>query len=468
MMDCLDSLRQDRIFETVPTEQLTWLVDQSECIDYPPDTIIYSPNDPTDHLFIILKGRILLYLLQAGQKQEVNTSESGSITGVLPFSRMKTSVSYWQTLEPTTVLTLHRDRFRELTMSHYELTEVLVQQMTARVREFTKMRQQNDKMISLGRLSAGLAHELNNPVAAIVRSVDTLKDHLHATPEQFKGIMALKLTDDQTDAISAVLFNRVQNQQSKKSLTLLEQACTEDDLTDWLDDHAIDKAAELSETLTEFGFTTDDLEALEKQTNEGGLAAVLGWLVNNLITENLVTEITEASQRIATLIGAIKSYTHMDRGIGQDCVFLAEGLNSTLTLLKHKIKAKNISVKVTIPEDLPQIQAWPSELNQLWTNLIDNAIDAMSEGGTLQVSAEVDREFILTRIIDDGAGIPAEIMDQIFDPFFTTKAIGKGTGLGLDIVQGIIHHHHGQIYVNSEAGRTEFKVCLPIESKTSL
>jgi CRP-like cAMP-binding protein len=186
-MDCLNILKNNPKFKPVPEEQLQWLVDHSDCREYPADTILYQPGDPTDHFLILLTGRIRFYFIQQGQQQEMRTAEEGSLEGVLPFSRMVESVAYWQTLDPTAVLALHRDHFREMIQNQYELTETLVQVMTSRVRESTRMLQQNDKMMALGRMSAGLAHELNNPVSAIVRSSDTLKSHLQNTPQRVQG-----------------------------------------------------------------------------------------------------------------------------------------------------------------------------------------------------------------------------------------------------------------------------------------
>ncbi|WP_128546444.1 sensor histidine kinase [Larkinella soli] len=462
-MNCLLSLQQNPTFRNVPEDQLQWLVDHSECRDYPAETILVRPGDATDHFLIVMAGRLQVYLIQQGQQQELVTWEEGSLAGVLPFSRMKESTSYWKTMDPTTLLSLHRDYFREMIRSKYELTETLVHQLTSRVRESTRQMQQNEKMMSLGRMSAGLAHELNNPVSAVVRSATTLKSHLQATPEQFKAVMAIQLQNEQVDTMSELLFRKMKEHTTLAPLSLMERSNLEDDLMDWLDDNGVSNGSDLTEALVDFRFTPDDLDMILGQVGPKPIPAVLNWMVNNLVTEKLVIDIESASKRIASLVEAIKAYTHMDRGSGRECIRLRDGIDSTLRLLKHKLKDKHIEVEIDMPEGLPQVEAYPSELNQVWTNLIDNAVDAMSDGGRLKITAEVDHEFVLTRFTDNGAGIPKTIIDQIFDPFFTTKPVGKGTGLGLDIVQGIIRHHNGKIYVDSEPGRTEFKVCLPIQ-----
>ena len=232
---------------------------------------------------------------------------------------------------------------------------------------------------------------------------------------------------------------------------------------DWLDDHGVPNAYEMAEVFVEYGITTDDLDCVNQEASDKYLLLMLKWICNVLNTEKMVGEISEASQRIGRLINAIKEYSHMDGGANKKKISLREGIQSTLTILQHKLKSKHIEVKLDIPEELPKIMLNPGEINQVWTNVIDNAIDAMPDKGVLQIKAERKHEFLLTHIIDNGGGIAPEIMDLIFDPFFTTKEVGKGTGLGLEIVQTIVKQHNGKIQVKSQPGHTEFTICLPID-----
>ncbi|GAB2528920.1 sensor histidine kinase [Spirosoma aerophilum] len=471
----LETLQKFPAFAGVPDEQLQWLIDRAEDVSYPKETILYRASEPADHLIMLLEGRIRIDNGSNGVGDELFVYDPYSIIGVLPFSRMKSFPNRFVTNTVVRILRLHRDQLPAMIQQCYDLTASLVQQMTSRVRYFTKQAQQDDKLASLGRLSAGLAHELNNPVAAVVRSVDTLSTHLRATPESFKKVMSLHLNDEQVDRVKAVFFAKMDAKSSVDThkLTLMERTSLEDDLTDWLDDHGIDDSLDLAGPLVEFGFTTDDLDWLLEKVGDDNLAGVSNWIVNNLVTEKLVSDISEASKRIATLIDSIKNYTHMDRGGGKEQVLLSDGIRNTLTLLNHKIKSKHIDLKLNIADDLPAVCGWPGELNQVWTNLIDNAIDAMPDGGRLEIISQPDHrsegetpnswDFVLTRIIDNGSGIPDDIRDKIFEPFFTTKEIGKGTGLGLDIVQGIVKHHNGSIKVQSKPGHTEFSVCLPTQ-----
>lgn len=462
-MTILQTLQSFPNFADVPADQLQWLAERLEQKHLTEQTTLIEPGAAINYLTILVKGRVRI---DGGASDDILVYETpGNISGVLPYSRLKTATFPIIAEAETTLLQLHRDHLRDMARSCYELTEVMVRQMTDRVRDFTRQIQQEEKMASLGRLSAGLAHELNNPVAAVVRSADALKSHMKATPERFKAVMAIQLSKEEVDIVNEVLFSRM----PKKSptLSMLERNSREDDLNDWLDDHSIENPGDLTESLVDFGFTEDDLEQISDRVDDGNLNAVMGWIVNNLVTEKLVREIANASGRISTLVNSIKSYTHMDRGEGREEINLEEGIRSTLTLLNHKLKSKHINATVDVPAKLPCLTGWPGQLNQVWTNLIDNAVDAMPDGGRLEIHSELDERtdgsaFVLTHVIDSGEGIPEAIQSKIFDPFFTTKEIGKGTGLGLDIVQGIVRRHRGSIKLQSQPGRTEFIICLPI------
>ena len=470
-MELLAILRQFPVFNNVPDEQLQWFIDHAEEASFPKDGVIYKPDEPTNYLILLLEGHIRVNANANGTGEEIRTYDPYAVFGVLPFSRMK-KLSYWLlAAAPTRILRLHRDQLPDMIVNCYEMTEALVHQMTTRVRDFTKQTQQNEKLASLGRLSAGLAHELNNPVAAVVRSVDTLRSHMRATPEAFKTIMHLDLTNEKVDSVNTMLFKKLGQQTTgapSQRLSLLERSSLEDEVTDWLDDHDVDDSVDLAGPLVEYGFNVDDLDWILEKIGDENLTGVTRWLVNNLVTERLVLDISEASKRISTLVNSIKNYTHMDRGAGQETVQLADGIHNTLVLLDHKVRSKHVAVTVDIPDSIPAICGWPGELNQVWTNLIDNAIDAVPDGGQLTISSQFDERpnssgFVVTKVIDNGSGISADIQDKIFEPFFTTKAIGQGTGLGLDIVQGIIKHHNGSIKVHSKPGQTEFTVCLPVQ-----
>jgi signal transduction histidine kinase len=335
--------------------------------------------------------------------------------------------------------------------------------MTDRVREYTKFQQQNDKMVALGKLSAGLAHELNNPSAAVVRGAHALKKHLANIPERFKSVIKIQTTDEIVDYVNGILFSKIESS-TGSALSLSERTEMEDELINWFDENNIAEGYAMAETFTEFGFLPSDFEDLQQRLRSQDKNAVVNWLYQMLTTERLVTEIEEASKRINALVTSIKSYTHMDQSPEKHPADIHDGIRTTLTILNHKLKKNGVKLDLHLSENLVHPKIYVSSMNQVWTNLLDNAIDALEgiENPVITVQTEQDGEFIVVTIADNGPGIPIEIQDKIFDPFFTTKPIGKGTGLGLEMVRQIIRQHNGKVEVKSKPGKTEFIVCFPI------
>ena len=458
----LEILQQADALHEVPANELQWLIDQGELVRFAEGDFMFSRGNETNHLQIVISGRINIFFDQKGQRRNITTLGQGSITGVLPYSRMKAAGGFGQATEESYVLLLHKDHFRTMICEQFGLAEALVHVMTTRVREFTKQAQQNEKLLSLGKLSAGLAHELNNPASAIVRGALALKNNLKSSPEQFKVVTSIRMEENQIDTINEILFSKVANNPNC-DLSLMDRTDLEDEIMDWLEDRDIEDADLLAVNLVENGWTIEDLETVDANLPREFYAPVFRWIDNVMTTEKLVQEIDDSAQRISDLVKSVKSYTHMDRGADKEWFDLRTGLRSTLTMLNHKLKGKKIEVVENFEADLPEIKAHPGELNQVWTNLIDNAVDAMESGGKLELHAYRDREFVRIDVLDNGSGISQEVLSQIFDPFFTTKEMGKGTGLGLDIVKRIITNHRGDIKVESQPGDTRFKLCFPIE-----
>ena len=239
----------------------------------------------------------------------------------------------------------------------------------------------------------------------------------------------------------------------------------EDEIEGWLGDNGIASSREAAEALSEVGFTQQDLRSVLDNSDKGVSAQVVSWLENLLSSQRIIKDLEDASTRISTLVSAIKSHVHMDRTNELQPTNIHSDIDNTITLLGYKLREKNITLKKTYCNDLVNIPAYVGELNQVWTNIIDNAIYAVDQNGELIIETSCDTKNVKVKIIDNGGGIPKEVLPKIFDPFFTTKKVGQGTGIGLDIVSRIVKHHNGEIKVESQPGRTEFSVCLPIAAK---
>jgi signal transduction histidine kinase len=447
-------------FQNVPEDQIRWLVENSKICTYQPDEQLSKPGDVIDRMLIFLDGGVKIVIKSGNQLRELGTFEKGSVSGKLPFSRMQSSAGYLTVMEESTILETHESLFPEIA-KYYELIESFVHSLSDRIRNFTTSQQQSEKLMALGKLSAGLAHELNNPASAMVRSATALRDNLRAKPDKFKAVMHIKMKDEEVDAINELVFRKA-GKGTTNTQSLMERTALEDDLTDWMDDHDIELGFEYASTFAEYCFGIDDLEFVKDNLSEEALEPVLGWVEDVLTTEKMVEEIEDASRRISDLVSSVKTYSHMDRGSDKETVEIQKLLKSTLTMLNHKTKQKNILVDVQVQENMPEFCGYVSELNQVWTNLIDNAIDAVDDGGKIEIEANSANGDLKMVFRDNGSGIPEDVKNQIFDPFFTTKDVGKGTGLGLDVVRKIIDKHKGRIEVDSVPGNTEFKLTFPL------
>jgi len=440
------------------------MIDNSEYLTLKEEEFLYRPGQAAFGTNIIISGKIHLYQVQNQEIRDVNILEPKDITGYLPFSRGTTINIFGKVIADAVIMNLPKEKIREMISRHFELTQSLVHVMTNRVKNFTSLQQQDEKMMALGKLSAGLTHELNNPAAAIVRGSSTLLQHLQLQPADFKAVMAIRMEEKDVDLVTIKLFE-VLNRPEKPRLTLMERTEREDEIRDWLEHQQVQNAGEIAENMLEDGFTCDDLREFKEHIPARFLSPVLNWVNSNLVTRRMVADIQESSQRISDLVKSVKNFTHMDQGKGKEPTDIRTGIHNTLTMLQYRFKKGNVKLVEEYDESLPKITALVGELNQVWTNLIDNALDAMEPAGQgqLTIRTEKEHEWAKTSIIDNGPGIPEDIQSRIFDPFFTTKDIGKGTGLGLDVVQRIVRQHNGSVRVQSTPGHTAFVICFPIK-----
>ena len=457
-------LQSIEALQEVPLQQLQWWIDNSNTRILAQDEFLFKAGEPSSGTHVIIKGKIRLYVPQKNSVRILGFTEEKEITGYLPYSRGVVSKVDAQAVDEVQVMSFPIEKINELIVRNFELTSALVHIMTSRVREFTTMQQQNEKMMALGKLSAGLAHELNNPASAIVRGSISLKKHLQLQPETFKEVISIKMTAEEVDTVNNKMF-QVLTRKERPLLTLMQRMALEDDLADCLYGHGVKNSTELAENFIEFGFTCEDMDEFSSLVPPAYLSPVLNWINNNLVTEKMVNDIQESSQRIEKLVSAIKNFTHMDRDRDKEYTDIHSGIKNTLTMLGYKLKKGNIKLVEEYDTALPKVKAFVGELNQVWTNLLDNALDAMEvdQQGKLEISTARDDDYIKVSITDDGPGIPDDIQSQIFDPFFTTKEIGKGTGLGLDVVTRIVRQHDGSVKVDSVPGKTTFEVRIPID-----
>lgn len=461
--DVVQLLKEVPALSILDDDQIEAFLKLGEIRELQQEEYIFKEGQETSEMFIILEGEIELQFKAANLGPSSLTFTKGAISGVLPYSRMKVAAGNGIARQPSIIFAMHRNRHIEIEKISFPLMQNLVGMLTDRVRENTRMQQQSEKLVALGKLSAGLAHEMNNPAAAIVRSSSELKKHLTAVPEKFKNVISVRLEPSQVDKLNDMLFSRLQTA-SSLNLTLSERSAMEEEMIDWMDEQGIEEGYLMAITFVETGITIDDLHLLKSEVRAIDMSSVLQWIDSVINTEKLVSEIENAAHRISELVSAVKTYSHMDKGGGKEKTDLRIGIKSTLTMLNHKLKEKKVKVVLDFEADLPKATACVSELNQVWTNLIDNAIDAVEKGGEIRIAARHEREFVAVDITDNGSGIPADMLSKIFDPFFTTKEVGKGTGLGLDIARKIMLAHNGEIKVQSQPGKTTFCLCFPIDN----
>jgi signal transduction histidine kinase len=457
--DLIDRLAEHQTLGSAPREELAWLAAHASLRHLSAGEVLSHKGMPVEGLYVVLSGHVSLSVDRGSGPQKMIEWQAGDVSGVLPYSRLVNPPGDAIAQEPTEILALDRKHLRALTHECFEITSILVRTMLDRARLFTSSDLLNEKMISLGKLSAGLAHELNNPASAIERSAALLEDRLDDTEKATRALGAAKLSDAQLAAVDAILDSCMATQKQAVR-TCLEQSDREEAIADWLASHKLDMAN--APMLADTEVTFEALDQLATVVSGSALNAVLRWAAAGCAARRLASGIQGAAMRISGLVMAIKGFTNMDQAMVAQSVDLGPSLGNTVAVLQSKAREKSVEVAVELEAGLPPVLGFAAELNQIWGNLIDNALDAVNDAGHVHVRASRKGQRVIVSIIDDGPGIPARDLARVFDPFFTTKPMGHGTGLGLDIVRRLVRHNDGTIEVESKRGRTEFRVALPI------
>lgn len=455
-------LRRIPVFADLGDEQLAWLASQCEEVRLAAGEIFMRPGDSVVWLVVILEGEVQ-YERAGDPDRPFFAASAGQVTGYLPYSRLTQSGGTGRAVVPTRLARLHKDHIPEMLQRLPQIGQRLVGIMSDRIREVTKIETQRDKLMALGKLSAGLAHELNNPAAAAQRAAASLREALETARDASIRLARHALSPGERDAI--LRFERAaQQERPPADADPLAQSDREERVAAWLGGREIAEPWKLAPGLADAGVETAALEELAGEVGEKVVGDALTRIVSLLSIGRLIGEIENSTKRISDLVRAIKEYSYMDQAPLQE-IDLHRGIESTLTILAHRLK-QGVTVVRDYDPGLPRVCAYGGELNQIWTNLIDNALDAMNGQGELRIRTRRNLERVLVEIGDNGPGIPPEIQSRIFDPFFTTKGVGQGTGLGLDTASRIAQKHHGDIRVISKSGDTRFLVDLPIAQPT--
>ncbi|MEM6430242.1 MAG: ATP-binding protein [Deinococcota bacterium] len=449
-----DELRRVNLFTDLTPDDLSWLAEHTTVYRYPDGVVVFRDGDAIDEMFVIVAGGFVVL----ANGQVAFRADQGDVSGALPHSRMTHAAAESRTVGETVIGGIHRDHFPQM-LAHIPVLDArLAARMSDRIRDVAKKEQQQEKLMALGKLSAGLAHELNNPAAALERTAGALQDRLDTL---------MSLTIRPMPEVLVGPFEDVLRTASPPDLSSLARSEREDDLSDWLEDRSVDNAWELSESLVDVGLTQETLATLLAPVDEADVTCAVRWLDMLASLQTMSRDMQQAASHIVTLVQSVKTYTHMDRSSGLEPCDVREGLNSTLVMLGHKLRNNNVQVTTHYPDNVPEVPARVGALNQVWTNLIDNAIDAMKDANDaqLKIALEPSPTCLSVTISDNGSGIPEDIQARIFEPFFTTKDVGEGTGLGLDIVASIVKDQHsGVIELESEPGHTAFTVQLPLST----
>lgn len=458
-----DFLKKIPLFSSLPDHDLERLCELVTEVELKAGEQLFAEGGPGDKAYVIKTGEIEILKKSGGKNVLLAVRKSGEVIGEMSLLEQAPRFASGVARADSSMLAISHDKLDELLNTSPSAARSLLFTITSRLRSTELMLRQSEKMAQLGTLTAGIAHELNNPAAAAKRGTSQLVLVINQLQEAQIGLSKLALSTqkwDELGELNTIIRDRATNPINMDSL---DRSDREYEIEEWLDAHNIPDPWEFASTLVDLGFEEEQLTQLANDFQADQLVQVISWLGSSYSVYSLLDEINQGAGRISEIVKSLKTYVYLDQAPVQ-LVDIHEGLNNTLVILRHKLK-EGIDVKREYTEGLPQIQAYGSELNQVWTNIIDNSIDAMDGKGEILIRTKQDGDWVIVELEDDGPGIPDDIQEKIFSPFFTTKAVGKGTGLGLNISYNIIQKHGGEIKVFSKPGKTRFQVCLPVDFK---
>jgi signal transduction histidine kinase len=470
-----DQLRTLFLFEELNDDQLAWISERGRVVEYPDGATMCGEGSPASCFMVLLSGELAMSKrVQGGEIELFRTDYCGAYTGAFnaylvdrdePLFYLSTS----RAVRPSRVYEIPAADFGRAIKTWFPMAAHLLVGAATQGADASNIVERHERLVALGSVTAGLTHELNNPVAAVLRATATLRDRLVSMRGEIGRVILSNLTTSQLEALADLSGRALERRKDGPQLSPLEASDREDELSGWLEDHGVTDSWEVAPTLVAAGLDVEWLEQLANFVPPPHLGPALAYPVRSLESDSLLDEITEAAARISALLTSAKQYTQMDRAPLQT-FDVHEGLDATLTMLGHKL-GDGIDVVRDYDRTVPHIAAFPGELNQVWTNLIDNAVDAMDGHGTLTIRTGLggDHDRLVVEIGDTGPGVPDEVRSRMFEPFFTTKPMGKGTGLGLDIAWRIVvGRHRGDIRLESEPGDTRFQVILPLQESEAL
>lgn len=457
----LELLHKIPLFQNLTEDQLMCLMNGTN-IWLNPGDLLFKQGEPAKCFYVVFEGAIRITREISNQEIVLATYEAGTFFGEVPLLAGTLHLASGQAVGQCHVYCLHEEEFWQMLMFCPSVRKAVLGCMASRMQELQTLSQQHDKLISLGTLAAGLAHELGNPTAAARRATGQLHDTINILHNLSLEPIKQHLTPDQLEYLLEIKRKAIEQTAQSSDFDPSVQMDLEDELTDWLESHDVADGWKLVPTLVAAGVNAQQLEVIGEQVIANALSDILTWLEATLAVASVVNVLDQGVTRISELVNAVKAYSYMDQSPLKEVV-VHEGIDNTLTILSYKLRKHRIQMIREYEQNLPIIEAYGSALNQVWTNLIDNAIDALGEGGTIWLRTSSDKDYIVVEIADNGPGIPPEIQSRIFDPFFTTKGIGVGTGLGLEIAYRIVvGQHSGDIRCFSKPGDTRFQVRLPI------